>query len=98
MKKIMTYILVLILNIGLYFVFSFGSVFVVFLLFGESDGSGKYSIWVSLYFIAIQILALILLYKKQIIVKDRLLLILNIIITALLFLYFIVYLPTMITY
>jgi hypothetical protein len=98
MKKIITYILVFILNIGLYFAFSFLSAFVVFLLFGEGDGSGKYSTWVSLFFIAIQIFALILLYKKQTIVKDRLLLILNIIIVCLLFLYFSIYLPTMITY
>lgn len=92
MKKIFTDIFAFVLNIGLYFFLSIIDVFAEFLLFAEGQGSQKYSFWGSLFFVLLQILILFFLYKKKVFIQDKTLLILNVLITVCLFLYFGVYL------
>lgn len=87
MKKIFIYIVAFVLNIGLYFFLSIVDAFTEFLLFGEGKGSEKYSFWVSLSFLLLQVLILVFLYKKKILIKDMPLLILNIVVALGLFLY-----------
>nr|WP_199158596.1 hypothetical protein [Pedobacter sp. ASV2] len=92
MKKILAYALVIILNIAFYFFLSVVDAFAVFAVFGEGQQSDKYSIWVSVFFLLLQILILYWLYKKQFLIRDKTLLIVNTVITILLFLFFVVYL------
>lgn len=92
MKKILAYALAIILNIAFYFFLSVVDAFAVFAVFGEGQGSDKYSIWVSVFFLLLQILILYWLYKKQFLIRDKTLLIVNMVITVLLFLFFVVYL------
>jgi hypothetical protein len=98
MKKIIIYLLVCASNIGLYFILSLADVFAEYILFGEGEGSAKYSIWVSLFFVVLQVSMLFFLYKKKIIIKDRILLVCNIILVVCLYLFFSVYLPAVTTY
>ncbi|WP_131539348.1 hypothetical protein [Pedobacter nototheniae] len=92
MKKILAYALAIILNIAFYFFLSVVDAFAVFVVFGEGQQSDKYSIWVSVFFLLLQILILYWLYKKQFLIRDKTLLIVNTVITILLFLFFVVYL------
>lgn len=86
------YILAVILNIGMYALFSIIDVFVDFLFFGKGATNGKPSLWLSFCFLLVQVLILLFLYKKKILIKDKSLLILNVFIAVGLFLYFVVYL------
>ncbi|WP_214228789.1 hypothetical protein [Pedobacter sp. B4-66] len=94
MRKTIIYILAIVLNIGVYVLFSIIDVFVDFLVFGEGASSGKYSFWISLCFLLLQLLILLFMYKKKVLVKDITLLILNVLIVVCLFLYFVVYLSS----
>lgn len=92
MKKTFIYILVFVLNIGLYFFLQIIASFVQFGLFGSGNISASTTVWVSLCFLLLQVLILFLLYKKKVVMKDMALLILNVFIAVGLFLYFVVYL------
>ena len=92
------YVYVLILNVALYFGLQVINIFVEFLLFGEGNESGKYSKWQSLFFAVLQMLILFFLYKKQIFIKNKLFLILNLLLVGCLYIYFVIYLPTVTTY
>ncbi|EFK55772.1 Uncharacterised protein [Sphingobacterium spiritivorum] len=92
MKKIFFYILSVILNIGLYFLLQIIASFVQFGLFGSGNVTANKTVLVSLVFLILQVLLLLFLYKKKILLKDITLLILNVLITVCLFLYFVVYL------
>ncbi|WP_316805419.1 hypothetical protein [Pedobacter nototheniae] len=92
MKKVLTYLLAIVLNIAFYFFLSVLIAFAVFAIFGEGQESHKYSFWVSLFFLLFQMLFLYWLYKKQFLIKDKILLIVNVLITLALFLFFVVYL------
>jgi hypothetical protein len=94
MKKTLMYILAIILNIGVYALFSIIDVFVDFLAFGKGATNGKPSLWLSFFFLLLQILILLFLFKKKILIKDKSLLILNVLIAVGLFLYFAVYLSS----
>lgn len=86
------YILSIVVNIGLYALFTIINVLVDFLVFGKGATNGKSSLWLSLCFLLLQVLILLFLFKKKILIKDKILLILNIVIIIGLFLYFVVYL------
>ncbi|WP_342332664.1 hypothetical protein [Pedobacter sp. FW305-3-2-15-E-R2A2] len=85
MKKLFVYLFLSGLNIVLYFALAIVDVFAEFLFFGSGKSSEKYSFWGSLFFALLQIIILWLLYKKQILLKDKLLLIINIGIVVCLF-------------
>jgi hypothetical protein len=92
MKKTFIYILVFLLNIGWYFFLQIIASFVQFGLFGSGNISAGTTIWVSLCFLVLQLLILFLLYKKQVLMKDMSVLIVNVLMAIGLFLYFAVYL------
>lgn len=92
MKKTLIYTLSIILNIGLYFFLQIAASFVQFGLFGSGNTSTGAAVWVSLCFVFLQVIILFFSYKKKVFMQDKTLLILNILITVCLFLYFGVYL------
>src|SRR5690606_3004955 len=98
MKKTFIYVLVFLLNIGLYFFLQIVASFVQFGLLGSGNISAGTTIWVSLCFLLLQLLILLLLYRKQVLMKDMALLIVNVLIAIGLFLYFVVYLAERIEY
>jgi hypothetical protein len=92
MKKTLMYFLTIVLNIGVYALFSIIDVLMDFLAFGKGATSDKSSLWLSLCFLLLQVLILLFLYKKKILIKDKILLILNVLIAVGLFSYFVAYL------
>ncbi|KIO79006.1 hypothetical protein TH53_00105 [Pedobacter lusitanus] len=90
MKKIILYILTFMLNVALYFFLQIIASFVQFGLLGSGVSSNNKTIWVSLSFALLQISLLFLLYKKKILLKDGVILILNVLCVVCLSLYFIV--------
>ena len=88
MKKIFIYILVCVLNIGLYFLLQIIASFVQFGLFGSGNISASLTIWVSICFLLLQVLILFSLYKRKVLTNDRTLLFVNVLIVIGLFLYF----------
>jgi len=98
MKKAILYAIVFILNIGLYFLLQILGTFVQFFLFGSGESSVKYLTWVSLFFVFAHALILFLLYKKQVLIKKQLFLIVNIAVLCVLFIYFCIYLPAITEY
>ena len=98
MKKAILYAIIFLLNIVLYFLLQLLGTFVHFFLFGSGESSVKYIMWVSLVFVFVHVLILLLLYKKQVLIKERLTLIVAISVVCGLFAYLCIYLPATIRY
>lgn len=81
------------LNIMFYFLFQVIGTFLHFLIFGSGESSVKYILWVALFFCFLQLVLLFVLFKSNKIIRNRGILIFNILVVAAMFLYFNVYLP-----
>ena len=88
MKSILDSIGITVLNVALFVALQIGSQFAHFLLFGEGASSDKFIVWVSLFFALIQIGILILLFRREAIVKTNALLGINIVLVVGLYVYY----------
>ncbi|PJJ83344.1 hypothetical protein [Mucilaginibacter auburnensis] len=88
-KSALVFIGTAILNVALFIVLQIYAQFAHFFLFGEGALSDKFIVWVSLSFALIQVAILILLFRKRFLVKTGPLLGMNIIIVAVLFIYYV---------
>jgi hypothetical protein len=88
MKSILSFIAITVLNVVLFAVLQIISQFAHFFLFGEGALSDKFVVWVSAFFALLQLMILVLLFRKQVIIKTNALLIVNIILVVGLYIYY----------
>ncbi len=88
MKKITLYIVIFILNVGLYFFSQVVAVFVAFGLMGSGNYAAKNDYWVYFSFLIIHILTLFLGYKKKLLINNITMLVSNILLAICLFVYY----------
>jgi hypothetical protein len=97
MKKTLKYVLVLFINLIIYFLLQLiGSILFVF-IYGSGCDSDKYIKPFSFLFVGIHLLTLIFLYFRKKIIDDLFLLILNVILIVSLYLYCVIYLASIST-
>lgn len=89
MKSILSFVAITILNVLLFVVLQIISQFAHFFLFGEGALSDKFIVWVSMFFALIQLMILVLLFRKRIIIKTDVLLIVNIALIVGLYIYYV---------
>jgi len=89
MRRSILNVLILGINVVVYFFFQVISSFVQFLLYGEGSDSGRYdNLWSSI-FAVIQIFTLVMLYQRRAFIDNKLFLFVNMGIVVLLTIYFI---------
>lgn len=93
MKEVLKNIILLVVNVAIYFILQIVASFVQFALFGSGNTSERYSSWVSLSFVVLQALILIwLFYTKRLI--NNVSLLLNLLLLIALYCYFVLYIPS----
>lgn len=91
MSNILKSSFVFVLNAAFYFMLQMVSAFVRFALFGSGNTSAKLGVWVDIFFVFIQILILFTLHRRGVLIKGRLILILNLLSVIAIFLYINIY-------
>jgi len=98
MKKIGSAVISITINFVTYCLFQIIDTLFQFLLFGSGEGSEEFAKLISLAFVSLQAIIIYALYQREIIFRSRTVLVINILILIFLYIYFSIYLPTILVY